>query len=46
MRNYIFPMKVLIKNVKNEGTLYVGYDRQYPGITGDHRQITFESQSP
>lgn len=28
----IFPVRIVIKNVKNEGTLYVGYDKQYPGV--------------
>lgn len=39
MRSYIFPMRVLVKNVKNEGnlvnylgTIFIGYDQPYPGI--------------
>jgi hypothetical protein len=34
--NHAFPMRILIKNVRNEGVLYVGYDREYPGIERPH----------
>ena len=30
--SYVFPLRILLKNVRNEGVLLVGYDREYPGI--------------
>ena len=34
----IFPVRIFIKNVKNQGTLYVGFDKEYPGV--DRMPIT------
>ena len=30
----MFPIRVFVKNVRNEGTLYVGYDKEFPGVEG------------
>ena len=30
--SYVFPLRILLKNVRNDGVLFVGYDREYPGI--------------
>lgn len=38
--SYVFPMRILIKNVRNEGVIYVGYDREYPGIVRQRRVAT------
>lgn len=32
MINYVFPMRVFVKNVRHDGILYIGYDQEYPGI--------------
>lgn len=32
MNNCVFPLKVLVKNVRSDGVIYVGYDRDHPGI--------------
>ena len=32
MASLIFPIRIFVKNVRNEGTLFVGYDRQFPGV--------------
>jgi hypothetical protein len=43
MINYVFPMRVLFKNVKNDGILYIGYDQEYPGIYRQNKLSIFES---
>lgn len=31
MATLLFPVRIFVKNVHNEGVLFVGYDRQFPG---------------
>jgi hypothetical protein len=46
MFNYVFPMRVLIKNVRNDGVLYIGYDQEYPGVETRSKMAIFENCSP
>jgi len=41
MVNYVFPMRVIIKSVRNDGTLYIGYDQEYPGIYHQNKMSIF-----
>ena len=42
MANYIFPMRVFVKNVRREGTMYIGYDQEFPGM--NHKKSKYSMQ--
>lgn len=44
MVNYVFPMRVILKNVRNDGTLYIGYDQEYPGIYHQNKMSIFQEE--
>ena len=32
MEDCSFPIRIILRNVRNSGTLFVGYDREHPGV--------------
>ena len=43
--NHVFPIRILLKNVRSEGFFYAGYDHEYPGVINKSKKEGKEKQT-